>query len=92
MLCRLSGESPFLGDSEADTFNRITEGRWEFSDVFDYVSREAKDFIARLLLKDPKYLLSSPIHYILMSKFCRSNIFLSFISIPGNIFSLNLSI
>ena len=54
---RLSGESPFLGESEADTFSRITEGRWEFSDVFDYVSKEAKDFIKKLLIKDPKYLL-----------------------------------
>ena len=54
---RLSGESPFLGESEADTFSRITDAQWEFSDVFDYVSKEAKDFIERLLLKDPKYLL-----------------------------------
>lgn len=54
---RLSGESPFLGESEADTFSRITEARWEFSDVFDYVSKEAKDFINSLLLKDPKYFL-----------------------------------
>ena len=54
---RLSGESPFLGESEADTFSRITDARWEFSDVFDYVSKEAKDFISRLLLKDPKYVL-----------------------------------
>ena len=57
MCCRLSGESPFLGESEADTFSRITEARWEFSDVFDYVSKEAKDFISRLLLKDPKYVV-----------------------------------
>lgn len=54
---RLSGESPFLCESEADTFSRITDARWEFTDVFDYVSKEAKDFITRLLLKDPKYLL-----------------------------------
>ena len=53
-LYRLSGESPFLGESEADTFSRITDARWEFSDVFDYVSKEAKDFISRLLLKDAK--------------------------------------
>ena len=57
LFCRLSGESPFLGESEADTFNRITKARWEFSDVFDYVSNEAKDFIKRLLLKEPKYVL-----------------------------------
>lgn len=50
----LSGESPFLSDSEEDTFRRITEGRWEFSDVFDYVSKEAKDFITRLLMKEPR--------------------------------------
>ncbi|XP_022789892.1 trichohyalin-like isoform X1 [Stylophora pistillata] len=50
----LSGESPFLCESEADTFSRITDARWEFTDVFDYVSKEAKDFIKRLLLKDPR--------------------------------------
>ncbi|XP_068706499.1 uncharacterized protein [Montipora foliosa] len=50
----LSGESPFLSESEEDTFRRITEGRWEFSDVFDYVSKEAKDFITRLLMKEPR--------------------------------------
>ena len=54
LLCRLSGESPFLSESEEDTFRRITEGRWEFSDVFDYVSKEAKDFITRLLMKESR--------------------------------------
>ena len=51
---RLSGESPFLGENEADTVRRITEGRWEFCDVFDYVSKAAKDFIMRLLMKEPR--------------------------------------
>ncbi|XP_067046319.1 uncharacterized protein [Acropora muricata] len=50
----LSGESPFLGENEADTFRRITDGRWEFCDVFDYVSKGAKDFIMRLLMKEPR--------------------------------------
>ncbi|XP_074607572.1 uncharacterized protein LOC141860382 isoform X3 [Acropora palmata] len=50
----LSGESPFLGENEADTVRRITEGRWEFCDVFDYVSKAAKDFIMRLLMKEPR--------------------------------------
>lgn len=54
MFRRLSGESPFLGENEADTFRRITEGRWEFCDVFDYVSKAAKDFIMRLLMKEPR--------------------------------------
>jgi len=51
---RLSGLSPFLGDSENETIANITEARWDFKvEEFESVSAEAKDFITKLIRKDP---------------------------------------
>lgn len=47
---RLSGLSPFMGDSAAETLNNVTAGEWDFEDeAFDNVSEDAKDFIEQLL-------------------------------------------
>lgn len=54
---RLSGEFLFFCESEVDIFLCIIDVCWEFMDVFDYVSKEVKDFIMRLFFKDLKYLL-----------------------------------
>ena len=50
---RLSGISPFLGDSENDTIGNNTEAKWDFTaEEFESVTAEAKDFISKLILKD----------------------------------------
>ncbi|XP_055613589.1 myosin light chain kinase, smooth muscle-like [Uranotaenia lowii] len=47
----LSGLSPFMGETDVDTFTNITRAEYDFDDdAFDTVSEEAKDFIAGLLL------------------------------------------
>ncbi|XP_036331379.1 myosin light chain kinase, smooth muscle-like isoform X3 [Rhagoletis pomonella] len=47
----LSGLSPFMGDTDVDTFSNITRADYDFDDeAFDCVSQEAKDFISNLLV------------------------------------------
>ena len=49
----LSGYSPFLGDNDMETFNNITVGSFDFNvEEFDNISKEAKNFICQLLLKN----------------------------------------
>ncbi|XP_073416920.1 myosin light chain kinase 3 isoform X2 [Dendrobates tinctorius] len=56
----LSGLSPFLGESDAETMNYIVNCNWDFdSETFDQVSEEAKDFISRLLVKEKSCRLSA---------------------------------
>lgn len=52
-LIRLSGLSPFMGDTDMDTMSNVTIGKYSFKDdAFNVVSENAKDFIRCLLLKD----------------------------------------
>lgn len=52
---RLSGKSPFLGDSDTETLANVSNARWNFDPkYFEPVSPEAKDFISKLLVLDPK--------------------------------------
>ncbi|XP_072278350.1 myosin light chain kinase 3 isoform X1 [Pyxicephalus adspersus] len=56
----LSGLSPFLGESDAETMNYIVNCNWDFdSEAFDQVSEEAKDFISGLLIKEKSCRLSA---------------------------------
>lgn len=49
----LSGLSPFMGNSELETMANVTRAEYDFDDeCFDKISDEAKDFIAKLLLKE----------------------------------------
>ncbi|KAG5847977.1 hypothetical protein ANANG_G00131990 [Anguilla anguilla] len=51
----LSGASPFLGDSKQETLANISAVSYEFDqEYFGSTSELAKDFIRRLLVKDPK--------------------------------------
>jgi len=51
----LSGISPFLGDTDAETMDNIAECAWDFEeDQFKKVSEEAKDFISRLLVSEKR--------------------------------------
>ena len=48
----LSGLSPFLGNSDLETFSKISGMAYDFDDEeFDGISKEAKDFISKLFVK-----------------------------------------
>ena len=47
----MSGLSPFMGDTDAETLTNVQLAEWDFDDpVFDEISDEAKDFISSLLV------------------------------------------
>ncbi|XP_038836417.1 myosin light chain kinase, smooth muscle-like isoform X1 [Salvelinus namaycush] len=55
----LSGESPFQGNSEAETLALVTGAQWEFDEEsFDEITDQAKDFISSLLNKEPRRRIS----------------------------------
>ncbi|MEQ2298780.1 hypothetical protein AMECASPLE_008888 [Ameca splendens] len=55
----LSGESPFQGTNDAETFSLVTAASFEFDpESFEDISDEAKDFIRSLLKKDRRSRLS----------------------------------
>ncbi|KAK2870357.1 hypothetical protein Q8A67_024749 [Cirrhinus molitorella] len=55
----LSGESPFQGNTDAETLALVTGAQWEFDpESFDDITDEAKDFISGLLRKDKRTRLS----------------------------------
>ncbi|KAL6467623.1 hypothetical protein MHYP_G00233000 [Metynnis hypsauchen] len=50
----LSGMSPFQGDTDEETLRNIVDMKYEFEDqYFSQTSDMAKDFIEKLLIKDP---------------------------------------
>lgn len=50
----VSGASPFLGDDKQETFANVVAGSYTFDDeFFSGVSDTAKDFISKLLVKEP---------------------------------------
>ncbi|KAF1457174.1 Death-associated protein kinase 3, partial [Pygoscelis antarcticus] len=52
---RLSGASPFLGETKQETLTNISAVNYDFDEeYFSNTSELAKDFIRRLLVKDPK--------------------------------------
>lgn len=54
-LCSLSGASPFLGETKQETLTNISAVNYDFDEeYFSSTSELAKDFIRRLLVKDPK--------------------------------------
>lgn len=53
--CSLSGASPFLGETKQETLTNISAVNYDFDEeYFSSTSELAKDFIRRLLVKDPK--------------------------------------
>uniref|UniRef100_UPI0037E7F184 myosin light chain kinase, smooth muscle-like n=1 Tax=Semicossyphus pulcher TaxID=241346 RepID=UPI0037E7F184 len=55
----LSGESPFQGNSDAETLALVTAARYEFDqESFEDISDQAKDFIGYMLKKDKRCRLS----------------------------------
>jgi len=54
-LNSLSGASPFLGDTKQETLANVSAVNYDFEEeFFRNTSTLAKDFIRRLLVKDPK--------------------------------------
>lgn len=50
----LSGLSPFMGESDLDTMANVTRATYDFDDrAFEPISELAKDFIRKLLLRNP---------------------------------------
>ena len=46
--------SPFAGDNDLQTMGNVSKVDYDFEDEsFDVISNEAKDFIEKLLLKNP---------------------------------------
>lgn len=55
-ILSLSGLSPLLGEDNNETLANVTAVEWDFEDEsFDVISDEAKDFIAQLMVKNPRY-------------------------------------
>ncbi|XP_014896333.1 myosin light chain kinase, smooth muscle isoform X1 [Poecilia latipinna] len=55
----LSGESPFQGNSDAETLALVTAAQWEFDEEsFQDITEEAQHFISSLLNKDPRRRMS----------------------------------
>ena len=50
----LSGDSPFKGHKEQNTFQNILNIAYQFKDEEENFTAEAKDIIAKLLVKDPQ--------------------------------------
>jgi len=56
----LCGFPPFYGDNDAQMFKKIKAGQYKFlAPYWDPISPEAKDFVAKLLIVDPKKRLNS---------------------------------
>ena len=53
IFLRLSGLSPFMGDTDLETMANVTIAEYDYEDeAFDKVSDLAKDFIDKLLIKE----------------------------------------
>lgn len=52
----LTGESPFLGDNNQETFLNISQVNVDYSqETFEGISSLAVDFIKSLLVKNPRW-------------------------------------
>lgn len=55
-MFRISGLSPFMGDTDSETLSNVTRTQWDFEDeAFDDISASAQDFISRLLVHRLEY-------------------------------------
>lgn len=58
LFLRLSGLSPFQGDTDEETLKNIDAMMYKFdAQHFSMTSSMAKDFIQKLLVKNPRYVL-----------------------------------
>ena len=60
-LLSLTGYSPFQGETHQETFLNVSTCDFDFDDeVFEVVSQEAKEFIEKLLVKQPTWVYTYP--------------------------------
>uniref|UniRef100_A0A671S6T3 non-specific serine/threonine protein kinase n=1 Tax=Sinocyclocheilus anshuiensis TaxID=1608454 RepID=A0A671S6T3_9TELE len=65
----LSGASPFLGETKQETLTNISAVNYDFDEeYFSNTSELAKDFIRRLLVKDPKLVTASVVTKMILKK------------------------
>lgn len=70
----MSGLSPFQGDTDEETLGNVIGMKYEFNEhYFSLTSPMAKDFIQKLLMKNPEYVI-------------KYNILLGHISLKFNVF------
>jgi len=56
----LSGFSPFMGETDGETFSNINSVNYDFEEPeFDNITSEAKDFISSLLTRRPHLRLTA---------------------------------
>jgi len=56
----ISGYSPFMGDTDTETYNNISNVTFDFDlEEFDQISENARDFISQLLRLSPRNRLSA---------------------------------
>ena len=56
---RLTGYSPFQGETHQETFLNVSTVDYDFDDeVFEVVSQDAKDFVEKLLIKQPRLVVA----------------------------------
>ena len=54
VVFRMSGLSPFAGEDDLETLNNVKRCDWDFdSEAFKGISDIGKDFIRKLLIKQP---------------------------------------
>lgn len=52
LIFRLSGLSPFMGDTDLETMANVTIAEYDYEDeAFNNISDQAKDFVDKLLVK-----------------------------------------
>lgn len=57
----LSGDKPFWGKTRKETAHQVVKGQYSFaSPKWKHISPQAKDFITKLLVKDPKARYTAP--------------------------------
>ena len=50
---RLSGISPFMGETDQETLKNVASGEWDFDEeAFADISDEGLDWIEKILIKD----------------------------------------
>ncbi len=55
VFVRLSGISPFHGDSDQETLGNVMQAKWKFDQkAFQNISADARDFIYKLLVLEPQ--------------------------------------
>lgn len=52
--CRLSGESPFGGRTEEETFANVAYCRYDAHSIYENVTKEALKFIFKVLKRIPR--------------------------------------